>query len=90
MQLMTSELDSLKAYFDQHRKEWLDAGHGDQWVLIGPAKAEGFFDRYEQAVLAASKIFGPKPCLIQQVLEQDRIESIQHIHYTGEWAATRS
>ena len=90
MGTMTADLGALKAYFDQHRQEWLRAGREGQWALIGEDRRTSFHPTYAAAVQEAARVYGPKTCLIQEVLEEDRTESIQHVFWTEPWAETRS
>ena len=83
MQAPQDDLSRFKVIFDEKRKEWLTAGHLGKWALLGDDGLRGFYDSYEGAVNAAADAYGPKPCLLQQVLEEDKTDTIQHVF----WAA---
>ncbi len=83
MQAPQDDLSRLKAVFDEKRQEWLAAGHLGKWALLGDDSLRGFYDSYEEAVLVAAEAYGQKPCLLQQVLEEDKTDTIQHVF----WAA---
>ena len=80
---MSTELDKLKEVFDRHRQEWIEAGHEGKWVVLGAAANARFHATYADAVGYAANAYGQATCLIQQVLKQDRIESIQHVFWVG-------
>ena len=81
MESSVSDLDRLHEVFEAHRQEWLDEGHEGDWAVVTDDGAHGFYGTYEDAYLAAANAFGDGAFLLQQVLPEDRIESVQHVRF---------
>ncbi len=78
---MPNDLSQLRQIFDANRMRWIEEGHEGKWAVVGGADAHGFYDSYEKAYLAAAETFGDATFLLQQVLPEDRIESVQHVSW---------
>ena len=87
---MPAELDRLKKQFDASRFEWIAKGHERQWAVLGDSASVTFYADYQKAIEAATKLFGAKPFLVQQVLKEEPTERIQHVFWDPEWAATQT
>lgn len=72
-------MDELKAVFDSHRQEWLRAGHSGEWAVVTRSGSLGFFERYQDAFIKAETEAPGRRYLLQQVLPEDRIETILHV-----------
>jgi hypothetical protein len=66
-------LERELAFFEAHRLEWVKE-HSGKFVAVQDETLLGFFDEWEQAVMAAYKAFGAsREFLIKEVLEKDRV-----------------
>lgn len=74
-------LDDLKALFDKRRGEWLLQYGQGPWIIVTADGVAGVFAEYHEAVMDAARRLAGKPFLVQQLLPQDQIESIQHVHW---------
>jgi len=81
MSTMSADLEELQKVFEAHRTRWIEEGHEGKWAVVTSAGAFGFYDTYEQAYLAAAGEFGKSAFLLQQVLPEDPIESVQHARW---------
>lgn len=74
--------DRLKADFNANREHWISDGRVGQWALLHEGAPTTFFGSYGEAVRAAVESYDPGECLIDQVLVEDRTDSIQHVHWS--------
>ena len=78
---MPADLEDLKAEFDRHRSEWIAKGHAGEFVVLGSPEDVTFHATYEAAVAHAAETFGDRICLIQQLLREDRTETVRHVFW---------
>lgn len=65
-------LDTEVEYFDQHRIEWLEH-HGGKIALVKGNSIHGFYDTYDNALIAGYEKFGIVSFLLKEVRLKDEI-----------------
>ncbi len=73
-------LDIERAFFEQHRTEWLQE-HSGKFAVVKNEDLIGFFDTAESAIQAGAARVGHEPFLIKQVLPQDHLEEAPVLFY---------
>ncbi len=71
-------LDTELEYFDQHREEWFEH-HAGKIALIHGNRVYGFYDNYENALVAGYDQIGLVAFLIKKVLLEDVVVYIPTI-----------
>jgi len=79
---MTADLTALKAKFDQERQRLLDEGHVGKWAVVTQEGVLAVLNDYQDAYMKASAEAPGDEYLIQQVLPEDPVETVQLVHWS--------
>ena len=74
----THVLDVEVDYFEQHREEWFEH-HAGKIAIVHETTIHGFYDNYENALVAAYDKCGNVSFLLKKVLLEDEVVVITRL-----------
>jgi hypothetical protein len=76
---LSDTLETATRFFEEHRAEWIAAGHQDSWASVSETTLIGFYGSFEDAFQAGAKDHAPGTFLVKQVKPTDTVETIQRV-----------
>ena len=77
--LMALEVET--EFFNRNRAQWISEGHEKQWVVIQGNELLEFYSSLEGGYEAGAAKYGVGNFLLKQLTPDDRIETIQRVHW---------